>query len=638
MPVRCVHESRKGKGYAYNTGMAEAKGDIFLFTDDDVRPPKNWIEGMCRPILRGDTQGVAGGFRTAPHLRREWMELRHHIWLATTENMQDGETASMTGGNMSFHRKVLDKVPAFDPELGPGALGLSEESLFARQMVGAGFRIITALDIVAEHHFNEDRFQRTYFLKAVEVSARSWAYVSYHWLHERPAFPMLDFFKRSMKLKIFRAIRYRETRVQVLPLWEERALYDYCFISQYLMESTRPRNYERFGLLKLRGDAKKVADSVPVVCDLSNRLPAGFLRGLIGDSLRAFGAMIIRKTRIRRFLAFLKTCVRQPKFTRQLFRKHILGRPVILVYRHGGIGDVVCTLPAVATLRRNEPSAVIVYLTRRVKVPVVECCPSVDLVVEEGTPLAKYCHRFLKPKCNPHPLLPDERNPPEQRKRIHMVEEFAKSIDLSSLSERSARLKVPANEQEQMGRRLRKINLETRPVVVIHTGPTWQVKEWPTANWRELVTRMKDELGIVVVQIGQDYCATGETRLSPRIEGSVDWVGQLSIKEMLALLKTAQLFVGIDSGMLHLAGAVSAPCVGVFGPTDPQCILPRESPALGVTSKVECLGCHHNVQGPTHWQSGCPNAIRCMSELSVEDVFLACSKLLGTPVQNVNGG
>jgi len=76
MPVRCVHEPRKGKGYAYNTGLAEAKGDIFLFTDDDVRPPANWIDGMCRPILKGAAHGIAGGLRAAPHLRREWMELR----------------------------------------------------------------------------------------------------------------------------------------------------------------------------------------------------------------------------------------------------------------------------------------------------------------------------------------------------------------------------------------------------------------------------------------------------------------------------------------------------------------------------------------------------------------------------------
>jgi hypothetical protein len=56
-----------------------------------------------------------------------------------------------------------------------------------------------------------------------------------------------------MKLKIYRAIRRRDLAVQVLPLWEERALYHYYFTAQYLLESKRPRNYERFGLVKLHG-------------------------------------------------------------------------------------------------------------------------------------------------------------------------------------------------------------------------------------------------------------------------------------------------------------------------------------------------------------------------------------------------
>ena len=85
-----------------------------------------------------------------------------------------------------------------------------------------------------------------------------------------------------------------------------------------------------------------------------------------------------------------------------------------------------------------------------------------------------------------------------------------------------------------------------------------------------------------------------------------DWIGKLSMDQMLALLKEADLFVGIDSGMLHMAGAVRTACVGIFGPTDPACRMPIGSPAIGVTAQVPCLGCHHNAGGPGHWISGCP--------------------------------
>lgn len=200
---------------------------------------------------------MAGGVRTADHLRREWMEMRHHIWLATTEHMQSGEANSMTGANMAFHRKVLERVPAFDPELGPGALGMNEEYFFAIQMLTAGFRIISAYDIIADHHFSESRLGRPAFLRAVELSARSTAYISHHWEHEEQTHPRRYTFKKLVKLNLYRILRRRELAEQVLPMWEERVLYDYCFMSQYLIESRRPRNYERHGLVKLRGEGAK---------------------------------------------------------------------------------------------------------------------------------------------------------------------------------------------------------------------------------------------------------------------------------------------------------------------------------------------------------------------------------------------
>ena len=70
MPLRYLLEPRRGKGYAYNAGIAATSGDILLFTDDDVRPPDDWLLGMCGPILSGDADAVAGGLRLAPHLHR----------------------------------------------------------------------------------------------------------------------------------------------------------------------------------------------------------------------------------------------------------------------------------------------------------------------------------------------------------------------------------------------------------------------------------------------------------------------------------------------------------------------------------------------------------------------------------------
>src|SRR5687768_15493346 len=61
MPVRYIHEPRRGQSHARNRGLIEAIGDIFLFTDDDVRVPETWIERMCRPIADNEADAVVGG-------------------------------------------------------------------------------------------------------------------------------------------------------------------------------------------------------------------------------------------------------------------------------------------------------------------------------------------------------------------------------------------------------------------------------------------------------------------------------------------------------------------------------------------------------------------------------------------------
>ena len=122
MTTRLVYEPRRGQCYARNTGIAVARGEVVLFTDDDIRFPDNWIAGMSEPILSGRADAVVGGVRIAPHLERCWMESTHRTWLAGTQDINPKQPERMVGASMAFARQVLDKVPQFDTELGPGRL------------------------------------------------------------------------------------------------------------------------------------------------------------------------------------------------------------------------------------------------------------------------------------------------------------------------------------------------------------------------------------------------------------------------------------------------------------------------------------------------------------------------------------
>lgn len=182
---RYVHEARGGQCFARNTGMAEATGQIIVFTDDDVVPCRDWLGAICSPIVDGRADAVAGAIQIAPELQRPWMKAMHRGWLASTE-CDSAAAPRMVGANMAFSRRVLEKVPTFDTELGPGRLGFGDDVVFAEQLAAAGYRIVAAPDAVVVHHFDPARLTRASFLDAARKHGRTMAYVDLHWRRLTP--------------------------------------------------------------------------------------------------------------------------------------------------------------------------------------------------------------------------------------------------------------------------------------------------------------------------------------------------------------------------------------------------------------------------------------------------------------------
>ena len=208
MSVHYVYEPKRGQCHARNTGIAHAQGDILLWTDDDVRPPQNWIEGMCTPIIEGE-KVVAGGVRIAPYLLRPWMTTVHRIWMASTEHIDTKNPQSAVGANMAFAREIFDEIPEFDTELGPGALGMGDDTLFLEQVKRAGYRIASALHIEVEHHFDPSRLLRSSFLDRAAKEGKTGGYLSYHWGHTKIRCPFLRMWLCRFQLLALRLIHLR---------------------------------------------------------------------------------------------------------------------------------------------------------------------------------------------------------------------------------------------------------------------------------------------------------------------------------------------------------------------------------------------------------------------------------------------
>jgi heptosyltransferase-3 len=109
--------------------------------------------------------------------------------------------------------------------------------------------------------------------------------------------------------------------------------------------------------------------------------------------------------------------------------------------------------------------------------------------------------------------------------------------------------------------------LQGRPYVAINMGGKAVEKDWGLANWRRLLGNLTDRLtqhGLVVVGAAEDAHRVQAIRdiwHGPVVDGC----GQLAPRESAAAMRDARLFIGHDSGPLHLASAVGAPCLGLFG-------------------------------------------------------------------------
>ncbi|HEX8915292.1 MAG TPA: glycosyltransferase, partial [Humisphaera sp.] len=255
-----------GKSRALNAAVAASShADVCLFTDDDVRFPPHWVSGMCGPILAGRADAVAGGVRLAPHLLRAWMEPLHRSWLASTEMMDPADPQNMVGANMAVSRRVFERVPQFDPALGPAGTGAGEDLLFSWQLKRAGYRVAAALDVAVEHHFQPHRLGRPHFLRMAENRGRTSAYLAHHWVHEPPLGTRWRCLRQNLRLALHRARRRRRwPHTEGMPEWEMVMVEQLWHFRQSLVERCRPKRHDHRGLAPVRSDEGGAAsDAVP---------------------------------------------------------------------------------------------------------------------------------------------------------------------------------------------------------------------------------------------------------------------------------------------------------------------------------------------------------------------------------------
>jgi heptosyltransferase-2 len=157
--------------------------------------------------------------------------------------------------------------------------------------------------------------------------------------------------------------------------------------------------------------------------------------------------------------------------------------------------------------------------------------------------------------------------------------------------------------------------------IAIGAGASYgSAKCWPPDRFAEFINRFRLHTDADVILFGTAAEQQVSDAIAAGIDGpSISLVGKTTTADLPALLSRCQVFVGNDSGAMHVAAAVGLPVVAVFGPTDPHGTAPITSRCTVVQDKPYCSPC---------FLRRCPTDHRCMTRVEPEAVDAAARNWL----------
>jgi len=187
----------------------------------------------------------------------------------------------------------------------------------------------------------------------------------------------------------------------------------------------------------------------------------------------------------------------------------------------------------------------------------------------------------------------------------------------SPVAERLPRLNINgASLNDKLGEQIKTL-AAGKEIVVLNPFASQPLKEWPLAHWMELANSLAEHRVLVVLccdPTQKDRFDGAVTALRPEVL----LLSNLTLEQFIRLLGKASAVVGNDSGALHLSYALDKPTVAIFGPTNPDSMIPKAAPVTVVRKQMDCSPCC------THLVSfqRCPLTHHlCLKDINVDQVL-----------------
>jgi heptosyltransferase I len=318
----------------------------------------------------------------------------------------------------------------------------------------------------------------------------------------------------------------------------------------------------------------------------------------------------------------------------------------ILLIKPSSLGDIVHTLPAFAALRAAFPQAKITWLIRPEFAPLLECIPGIDekllfdrkqlgqWYVPAGWKVLQDFVQSLRQKkfdlvldlqglfrtalfaklsgCPARvgmanarecaPLFYTQKVPPpsDSLLRVEVDRALLKAIGITDFSA-PAVIQPPAKPAEAVERMLSAAGLGPKCFAIIIPGAAHSSKCWPMERFCAVAERLTKVYGLPIAAVG----TASEKKIVQAIAQHctvpiMDFCGQTTIPQLVALLGQAAIVVSNDTGPGHIAVAMQTPTVIIFGPTNPAWVRPYQQPQAVVAIDPEGRGKAIRSRNPIH--------------------------------------
>jgi heptosyltransferase-1 len=337
----------------------------------------------------------------------------------------------------------------------------------------------------------------------------------------------------------------------------------------------------------------------------------------------------------------------------------------ILLIRLRRIGDVVMTTPAVALLKKHFPGASLHYLVeepfrrlvdgnpgieRTIAIPAKQKIKDVVRLIREirkekydvildfhGGPRATWITFWsgaklkigyaLKNKSFLYDIRISRRG---ENSPIHSVINHANLV--RALGAKFDDADIPPlfipeprpEEIERVSRLLREVGAGAAKLIALHIGAGNRFRDWGPGNIAKLIDLLARIAGVRVALIGADGDKTAETEILKTAKAAaVPFAGRLNLAETRVMIGRAALFVGPDSGPMHIAASTPTPIVAYFGPTLPAHFAPWRKDGGRTVLLQKDLACR-----PCRQRECLSGDFRCLLGITPEEVFAACRPFL----------